>query len=113
MFGDIKLYILNAISFGITMMDWLEPILEILLLLVTIGYTIHKWLNLKKNKLNIKIIEENISKLSPAEGEISENVRKEYGLLYSKTAKTFKRAWQFYQSKEFQKAEFLFHFSAR
>jgi hypothetical protein len=50
MFGDIKLYILNAISFGITMMDWLEPILEILLLLVTIGYTIHKWLNLKKNK---------------------------------------------------------------
>ena len=50
MFGDIKLYILNAISFGITMMDWLEPILEILLLLVTIGYTIHKWLKLKKNK---------------------------------------------------------------
>ncbi len=48
MFGDIKLYILNAISFGITMMDWLEPVLEILLLLVTIGYTIHKWLNLKK-----------------------------------------------------------------
>jgi hypothetical protein len=50
MFSDIKLYILNAISFSITMMDWLEPILEILLLIVTIGYTVHKWLNLKKNK---------------------------------------------------------------
>jgi hypothetical protein len=47
---DIKLYILNALSFGVTMMDWLEPILKITLLVVTIGYTAHKWLIMKKNK---------------------------------------------------------------
>ena len=50
MFKDIKLYLLNAASFSITMMDWLEPVLKILLLLVTIGYTVHKWLNLKNKK---------------------------------------------------------------
>tara|TARA_B100000575_G_C22743221_1_gene444251 strand:+ start:123 stop:278 length:156 start_codon:yes stop_codon:yes gene_type:complete len=50
MFSDVRLYVLNAISFSITMMDWLEPILKILLLVVTIGYTVHKWLNLKKTK---------------------------------------------------------------
>jgi hypothetical protein len=48
MLGDIKLYILNALSFGVTMMDWLEPMLKILLLIVTIGYTVHRWLKLKK-----------------------------------------------------------------
>lgn len=47
---DIKLYILNALSFGVTMMDWLEPILKITLLIVTIGYTAHKWWVMKKNK---------------------------------------------------------------
>jgi len=50
MFSDIKLYLLNALSFGITMMDWLEPVLKILLLIVTIGYTIHRWMILKKKK---------------------------------------------------------------
>ncbi len=50
MLNDLKLYILNALSFGISMMDWLEPVLKILLLVVTIGYTIHKWLILKKKK---------------------------------------------------------------
>jgi hypothetical protein len=29
-------------------MDWLEPILKITLLVVTIGYTLHKWYKLKK-----------------------------------------------------------------
>ena len=48
MLSDIKLYILHALSFGITMMDWLEPVLKITLLLVTIGYTMHKWYKLKK-----------------------------------------------------------------
>ena len=46
----IKLYLLNAVSFGITMMDWLEPVLKVLLLLVTIGYTAHKWWKLNKSK---------------------------------------------------------------
>lgn len=47
---DIKLYVLNAGSFTITMMDWLEPTLKIMLLLITIGYTAHKWYNLKNKK---------------------------------------------------------------
>jgi hypothetical protein len=48
--SDIKLYLLNAVSFGVTMMDWLEPVLKVLLLLVTIGYTAHKWWKLNKSK---------------------------------------------------------------
>lgn len=50
MLSDIKLYVLNALSFGITMMDWLEPVLKILLLIVTIGYTVHRWIKLKNKK---------------------------------------------------------------
>jgi hypothetical protein len=49
-FNDLKLYVLNAVSFGVSMMDWLEPVLKILLLVVTIGYTIHRWWELKKGK---------------------------------------------------------------
>ena len=45
---DIKVYLLNAGAFTVTMMDWLEPVLKITLLIVTIGYTIHKWYKLKK-----------------------------------------------------------------
>ena len=45
---DIKLYLLNAGAFTVTMMDWLEPVLKITLLVVTIGYTMHKWDKLKK-----------------------------------------------------------------
>ena len=44
---DLKLYVLNAGAFSISMMDWLEPVLKITLLLVTIGYTLHKWWKLK------------------------------------------------------------------
>ena len=47
---DIKLYVLNAGAFGVTMMDWLEPVLKILLLIVTIGYTVHRWMILKNKK---------------------------------------------------------------
>ena len=45
---DAKLYFLNAGAFTVTMMDWLEPILKITLLVVTIGYTLHKLYKLKK-----------------------------------------------------------------
>jgi len=48
---DLKLYLLNAGAFTVTMMDWLEPVLKITLLVVTIGYTVHKWYKLK-NKNN-------------------------------------------------------------
>ena len=48
--SDIKLYIMNAGSLAITLTN-LEPGLKILLLVVTIGYTIHKWFGLvNKNK---------------------------------------------------------------
>lgn len=47
---DIKLYMLNAGSLSVTMMDWLEPMLKITLLAVTIGYTLHKWYKLKQGK---------------------------------------------------------------
>tara|TARA_R100001460_G_scaffold353_4_gene1756 strand:+ start:72 stop:233 length:162 start_codon:yes stop_codon:yes gene_type:complete len=46
---DVKMYLLNAGAFTVSMMDWLEPILKITLLLITIGYTAHRWWNLKKN----------------------------------------------------------------
>ena len=49
---DIKLYLLNAGAFTVTMLDWLEPVLKITLLLVTIGYTAHKWWILKNDKKN-------------------------------------------------------------
>lgn len=45
---DLKLYCLNITSFTIASLDWMEPVLEIILLLMTIGYTTHKWLKLKK-----------------------------------------------------------------
>ena len=48
--GDIRLYLLNAVSFGVTMMDWLEPVLKVMLLVVTIGYTAHKWWKLNNKK---------------------------------------------------------------
>jgi hypothetical protein len=47
---DIKLYVLNAGSFTVTMTDWLEPTLKVLLLVITIGYTAHKWYNIKNDK---------------------------------------------------------------
>ncbi len=48
--GDLKLYCLNITSFTIASFDWLEPILKITLLVVTIGYTVHKWWALKKGQ---------------------------------------------------------------
>ena len=44
---DLKLYCLNITSFTIASLDWLEPILKVMLLVVTIGYTVHKWWKLK------------------------------------------------------------------
>ena len=44
---DLKLYCLNITSFTIASLDWLEPMLKVMLLLVTIGYTVHKWWKLK------------------------------------------------------------------
>ena len=47
---DIKLYAINSATLGVTTFTTIEMGLKILLLLVTIGYTINKWLELKDKK---------------------------------------------------------------
>jgi len=49
--GDFKLYLANMLVMMVTMSD-LEIILKILLLLVTIGYTIFKWISIAKKYKN-------------------------------------------------------------
>ena len=52
--SDIKLYAMNVGTLSVTTFTQIEDGLKILLLLVTIGYTIAKWYNVKnqneKNK---------------------------------------------------------------
>tara|TARA_B110000858_G_scaffold118415_1_gene135089 strand:- start:275 stop:436 length:162 start_codon:yes stop_codon:yes gene_type:complete len=45
---DIKLYALNTTTLGATTFMPFEEGLKIVLLLVTIGYTISKWIGIKK-----------------------------------------------------------------
>jgi len=45
---QIKLYIINASTLGVTTFTTLEMGMKILLLAVTIGYTVTKWINLNK-----------------------------------------------------------------
>jgi len=47
--GDIKLYTLNLSTMAISMTQ-IDDILKMILLLVTIGYTVNKWLHLKKKE---------------------------------------------------------------
>tara|TARA_R100001460_G_C3530208_1_gene173436 strand:+ start:938 stop:1090 length:153 start_codon:yes stop_codon:yes gene_type:complete len=47
--SDIKLLAINGIALAISMTH-LEVSLKIILLLVTIGYTISKWVKLKEKK---------------------------------------------------------------
>ena len=47
---DLKLYLLDASSFTLASMNWIEPALEVILLALTIGYTVHKWILLHKKK---------------------------------------------------------------
>ena len=44
---DIKLYALNSASLAISMTE-IEPFLKIALLLISIGYTIAKWMNMRR-----------------------------------------------------------------
>ncbi len=44
----MKLYIINASTLGVTTFTNIEMGLKIFLLIVTIGYTIDKWIKLKK-----------------------------------------------------------------
>ena len=47
---DAKLYALNTTTLGATTFMHFEDALKIILLLVTIGYTISKWNGVKKDK---------------------------------------------------------------
>ena len=48
--SDIKLYAMNAGALGVTTFTQIEDGLKIFLLLINIGYTISKWIELKKDK---------------------------------------------------------------
>lgn len=47
---QLKLYLINGGAIGVTTFTQIEDTLKITLLLVTIGYTITKWIDIKKNK---------------------------------------------------------------
>jgi len=47
---QLKLYIINASTLGVTTFTTLEMGLKIFLLVVTIGYTITKWYKIHKDK---------------------------------------------------------------
>jgi len=44
---NAKVYVVNSISLGLTTFTQIESGLKILLLLVTIGFTISKWMGIK------------------------------------------------------------------
>jgi len=47
--NDLKLMFINITTLGISM-SGIEMSLKILLLVVSIGYTLHKWLGIKNKK---------------------------------------------------------------
>ena len=50
-FNELKLYIINGSTLGITMLPVIEDWLKLILLIVTIGYTTSKWIGIiNKNK---------------------------------------------------------------
>ncbi len=48
--GDIKLYALNTLTLGVTTFSNLEMGLKVLLLLVSIGYTLTRWIKLRETQ---------------------------------------------------------------
>ena len=48
--NELKLYAINGSTLGVTTFAQIEDGLKIMLLLVTIGYTIAKWKDIKKEK---------------------------------------------------------------
>jgi len=49
MLSDLKLYLLNILSFAISFSD-VDMVLKFILLIVSIGYTIERWIKLRKNE---------------------------------------------------------------
>lgn len=47
--SDIKLYAMNAGALGVTTFTQIEDGLKILLLVITIGYTLSKWIHIKRD----------------------------------------------------------------
>lgn len=48
--SDLKLYIINGSTIGVTTLAPIEDWLKIILLVVTIGYTIAKWSKVKEDE---------------------------------------------------------------
>jgi hypothetical protein len=48
--SDLKLYVINTLTLGVTTFTNIEMGLKVILLLLSIGYTLSKWLNVKKEK---------------------------------------------------------------
>ena len=49
---QLKLYLINGSTLGVTTFTKIEMGLKIVLLLVTIGYTISKWKEINNKKIN-------------------------------------------------------------
>ena len=47
---DIKIYTVNALTVGVTTLTQLETGLKIVLLIVTIGYTLSRWWDIRENR---------------------------------------------------------------
>ena len=47
--SDIKLYVMNVSTLGVTTFTTIQDWLKIILLIITIGYTISKWSKVKKD----------------------------------------------------------------
>jgi hypothetical protein len=48
--SELRIYFINGSTLGVTTFTNIEMGLKIVLLLVTIGYTVTKWTDLKKKK---------------------------------------------------------------
>ncbi len=46
--SDMKLYAMNVGALGVTTFTQIEDGLKVVLLLITIGYTVSKWININK-----------------------------------------------------------------
>jgi len=49
MLSDLKIYLLNILSFAISFSD-IDVALKFILLIVSIGYTIERWIKLRKDE---------------------------------------------------------------
>ena len=48
--SEIKLYVINGSTLGVTTFTQIEDWLKIILLVVTIGYTVTKWFKIKNDE---------------------------------------------------------------